>query len=72
MAETRTGVKFYCTVTAAADAVTLIPLEPTAPKSVAAFIASQVGPPTKPPMPVSSEQAQQLGLHPRLLGWPAH
>ena len=35
-----TGVKFQCTVNAAADTITLLPLEPMSPRSVAASVAN--------------------------------
>lgn len=37
-----TGVKFRCIVNAAIDDVTLLPLEPMSPKSVAASVASDL------------------------------
>ena len=60
--ETCTGLKFLCTVNAvnaAAATVTLIPLESMSPKDVVASVALQVGSPTKSPMPISPQQAQQ-------------
>ena len=57
-----TGVKFQCAVNAAAGTVTLIPLEPMSPMSVAASVSSQVGSPTKSTMPGGPQQAQALSM----------